>query len=294
MSFFFVIKEGFAGFFRSKMQTVITVAVSFISLLLLSIFCTVTISFFDVIKEIRSQVEVEVFLGESVAEQAVPAVQREVTALAGVRDVRYVSKSQAARIFRSEFGEDIVGILGSNPLPRSLKVKLQPDYTSPEEVGRIVPEIRRIVADSDIRYNQAFLGQIEENVRLFTLVTGGIGIFIALTTIALTGSTIRLAMYSRRETIRTMKLVGATWWLIGTPYIIEGALQGLLAGGLAAGTLYLLFDQLLQNYEPQLFRIVEPSALMVYPAAAALGLLLGLVGSTMSVNKYLRLASRQR
>jgi len=87
-------------------------------------------------------------------------------------------------------------------------------------------------------------------------VTGGIGILISLATIVLVGYTIRLAMYSRKEKIRTMRLVGATGWFIGAPYIIEGALQGLLSGLLAAGALWLLTDQLLFSYEPLLYEVV--------------------------------------
>jgi cell division transport system permease protein len=138
-----------------------------------------------------------------------------------------------------------------------------------------------------------FLDQIEQNARLFTLVTGGIGILISLATIVLVGYTIRLAMYSRKEKIRTMRLVGATGWFIGAPYIIEGALQGLLSGLLAAGALWLLTDQLLFSYEPLLYEVVQPSALLVLPATVVLGLLLGIFGSALSVSKYLRAASKR-
>jgi cell division transport system permease protein len=155
-----------------------------------------------------------------------------------------------------------------------------------------VPEIRKISPDVDIRYNQSFLGQIEKNAQLFTLLTGGIGILISVATIVLIGYTIRLAMYSRKEKIRTMRLVGATAWFIGAPYVIEGALQGLLSGALAAGTVYLLFDQLLFRYEPDIYHVLQPSALFIYPATVVLGLTLGILGSALSVSKYLRVVSK--
>ena len=156
-----------------------------------------------------------------------------------------------------------------------------------------MPEIQAIVPDADIRYNQSFLGQIEQNARLFTLVTGGMGVLISVATIVLIGYTIRLAMYSRQEKIRTMRLVGATGWFISAPYIIEGALQGLLSGVLAAGTLWLLSVQLLARYEPQLYAVVQPSTLLVYPATVVLGLLLGVFGSALSVSNYLRVVSKR-
>jgi cell division transport system permease protein len=293
MSLSFVIKEGFSSIGRAKLPAAITVTISFFALVLLALFSTVSLSFMDVIQEIRSRVELEVFLGESISDPQAMNMTAHLKSFEGVREAVYVTKDEAARTFTHDFGEDIVRILGSNPLPRSIKLKFLPDYASPERLERIVPEIRAITPDVDIRYNQSFLGQVEQNARLFTLVTGGIGILISVATIVLIGYTIRLAMYSRKEKIRTMRLVGATAWFIGAPYIIEGAIQGLLAGALAAGAVYLLFDQLLFTYEPTLYLVVQSSALLVYPATVAFGLCLGIFGSALSVSKYLRAVSKR-
>jgi cell division transport system permease protein len=293
MSLLFVVREGFSNIGRAKLPAAITVTISFFALVLLGLFSTVSLSFLDVIQEIRSRVELEVFLGESMNESQAKEAARQIKMLKGVREAYYVSKDEAAQTFAHDFGEDINKILGSNPLPRSVRLKFFSAYARPDSVERIIPKIRNIASDVDIRYNQAFLTQIEENARLFTLITGGIGVLISLATIVLIGYTIRLAMYSRQEKIRTMRLVGATGWLIGAPFIIEGALQGLLSGILAAGAVYLLFDQLLFRYEPALFEVVQPSAFLVYPSTVVLGLLLGVFGSALSVSKYLRKVSKR-
>ncbi|TLU52334.1 MAG: ABC transporter permease [Chlorobium sp.] len=293
MSLSFVIKEGFSSIGRAKMPAAITVTISFFALVLLGLFSTVSLSFFDVIQELRSKVELEVFLGDTMNETQAQEITGQIKKLQGIREALYVSKDEAAQTFAHDFGEDIVKILGSNPLPRSIRLKFLPDYATPESIGRIVPEIRKISPDVDVRYNQSFLGQIENNARLFTLLTGGIGVLISLATIVLIGYTIRLAMFSRKEKIRTMRLVGATAWLIGAPYVIEGALQGLLAGSLASGAVYLLFDQLLFRYEPGIYQVLQPSALLIYPSTVLLGLMLGILGSAWSVGKYLRVVSKR-
>jgi cell division transport system permease protein len=293
MSLLFVVKEGFSSIGRAKLPAAITVTVSFFALVLLGLFGTVSLSFFDVIQELRSRVELEVFLGETMTDPQAADAAQQIKMLRGVREAEFVSKDEAAKRFTHDFGEDIVRILGSNPLPRSVKLKFQSDYATPDSVEVLVPAIRKIVPGADIRYNQAFLGQIEQNARLFTLLTGGIGVLISVATIVLIGYTIRLAMYSRQEKIRTMRLVGATGWFIGAPYIIEGALQGLIAGALAAGAIYLLFDQLLFSYEPAIYKVLQPSALLIYPSTVALGLVLGIFGSALSVGKYLRKVSKR-
>ena len=289
----FVVREGFSSIGRAKLPAAITVTISFFALVLLSLFSTASLSFLDVIEELRSRVEVEVFLGDSMNEPQAMDAARQIKMVKGVSEALYVSKDEAADAFAQDFGENIVKILGTNPLPRSVRLKFLPEYARPESIQRIVPEIQAMVPDADIRYNQSFLGQIEQNARLFTLVTGGMGILISVATIVLIGYTIRLAMYSRQEKIKTMRLVGATGWFIGAPYIIEGALQGLLSGVLAAGALWLLSVQLLARYEPQLYAVVQPSTMLVYPATIVLGLLLGVFGSALSVGNYLRAVSKR-
>ena len=293
MSLSFVIKEGFSSMGRAKIPAVMTVIISFFALVMLGLFSTVSLSFFDVIQELRSRVELEVFLGDSMSDSQAIDTVGQIKMLKGVKEASYVSKEDAAQMFNHDFGEDIVKILGSNPLPRSIRLKFLPDYATPESIGRIVPEIRNIAPDGDVRYNQSFLGQIEKNAQLFTLLTGGLGVLISLATIVLIGYTIRLAMYSRKEKIRTMRLVGATGWFIGAPYVIEGALQGLLSGAFAAGAVYLLFDQLLFRYEPGIYKALHSSVVLIYPATVLLGLILGILGSALSVSKYLRIVSKR-
>ena len=115
---------------------------------------------------------------------------------------------------------------------------------------------------------------------------------IAVATVVLVGYTIKLALYSRQEKIRTMRLVGATAWFIGAPYVVEGALQGLVSGLLAAGALYLVFEELLLRYEPAIYQIMHPAAMVTYPVLVLLGLALGVFGSMLSVSKYLRVVSK--
>lgn len=293
MSLSFIVREGFSGIGRAKIPAAITVTISFFALVLLGLFSTVSLSFFDLMQELRSRVELEVFLADSLSERQAAELAGKIRALDGVREATFVSKQEAASIFSRDFGEDVVKILGSNPLPRSIRLKFLPEYASPDSIGRVVPHINALSAGLEVRYNQRYLGQIEQNGRLFTLLTGGLGLLIAVATVVLVGYTIRLALYSRQEKIRTMRLVGATAWFIGAPYVIEGALQGLLAGLLAAGAVWLVFEQLLFTSEPAIYRILQPSTLVIYPALVLLGLVLGIFGSTLSVGKYLRVASKR-
>lgn len=290
MNLFFVVKEGFSGIWRAKLPAAVTVVVGFFALVLLGLFATVSLSFFDIIDEVRGRVELEVFFPELSSDESVTALNGRIKKLDGVRDVTYISKDSAAVIFRQEFGKDVVEILGLNPLPRSAKVQVQPRYAGPDSLQGIVTSIKEFDPALDIRYNKVFLQQLEDNARLFTVLTAGTGILIAIATVVLVGYTIRLAIYSRQQKIKTMRLVGAANWFISAPYVIEGGIQGILAGSFAAFAIYLLSEQLLFRYEPGIYAVLNPSTYLVYPVLVGLGFLLGIFGSTVAVRKYLRKA----
>jgi cell division transport system permease protein len=289
MSFSFIVKEGFSGMGRAKLPAAITMVISFFALVLLGLFGSLSLSFYDVMQELRNKVQLEVFFSESMNDAEVTDAVKKMQALNVVREAMYMSKDDAAKVFAHDFGEDVVKVLGSNPLPRSVRIKFKSSYASPDIIEKkIIPIVRSIVPDADIRYSQGFLGQIEHNARIFTYLTGGIGILISLSTIVLVGYTIRLAMYARQERIRTMRFVGATGWFIGAPYVIEGALQGLISGLFAALAIYLMLDKFLSVNDPAIYSVLQPSSMLVYPSVILLGMLLGLFGSALSVGQYLR------
>lgn len=288
MDFAYSLKEGFAGIGRARMPAAVTMAVGFFSLVLLGLFGTVSLSFYDLIREVRSRVEIEVFFSEATGDAQVGALTEQMKRITGVTGVAYVSKEAAAVRFAKEFGEDIVGILGANPLPRSARLTVDPAYAAPETIERIRQRISALDYGLDVRFNQEYLSSIERNARLFTMLAAGIGSVIALATIVMNAYTVRLAIYARRDQIKTMRLVGATRAFISAPFLIEGAVQGLVSGGLAALGIYLMFEQGLLNYEPAIYQILRPSALVIYPGLLLLGVVLGVFGSMLSVGKFLR------
>ncbi len=290
MNLLFVIEEGLSGIWRAKLPAAVTIVVGFFALVLLGLFATVSLSFIDIIDEVRGRVELEVFFPDAAPDDSVAAINSRIESIEGVHTVSLISKDSAAVIFREEFGRDIVEILGINPLPVSSKVRVLPSYAVPDSLKQIAEAAQTFDPALDIRYNKVFLSNLEKNARLFTILTASTGILIAIATIVLVGYTIRLAIYSRQQKIKTMRLVGAANWFISAPYIIEGGIQGLLSGGLAALAIYLISEQLLHRYEPGLYEVLHTSTIMVYPVVIGLGFILGVFGSTMSVRKYLRKA----
>ena len=138
----------------------------------------------------------------------------------------------------------------------------------------------------DVIYRKQLLEMLDQRAMLFLWITFGVGIFITISSVILVANTIRLAIYAKRKIIQTMKLIGATRSFIRTPFLLEGFLQGLIGGAIAAGLIYTLFTYLEQWLTVSLSEFVRVQP-FYYGIITGIGCLLGLLGSMISVRKFI-------
>ncbi len=282
----YILKESFSGFQRAKLSSAISVATIAVSLVLLGAFMTVTLSAARVLEQIRSRVEVEFFLSDALSKQASENLLRKIKDDPSVASATYISKEAAAKIFQKEFGEKIEEILGTNPLPQSVKVTLKPDYATLDSLEQFVRDISDYEGVVEARYNKEFLTNLDSNAKLLFLITAGLGVMISLASVALVSNTIRLAIYAKRDIIKTMKLVGATFGFIQLPFLIEGVLQGLVGGAIASALMFALIA-LLRNSYGDIYAALELPTLLLYGLLLTLGCLLGFFGSFFSARRFI-------
>ncbi len=286
MNLRYIFAESISGFRRAKLASAISIFTISVSLVLLGIFATLSLNASRVLSEIRSRVEVEFFLSQSLKEKDAKQLANALQNNPSVQAATYISRDSAAQIFKTEFGEDIVAILGTNPLPASIKVRLKSDYATLDSLETFVAEVKNRNGILEARYNKEFLAGLDRNARILFYITCAIGVLISVAAVALISNTIRLIIMNKQEMIRTMLLVGATHGFVRSPFLIEGALQGFLGGVFAVGLLALVNIALYQTY-PDLYEAIALPDYRVYGILAALGLLLGLFGSFLSVRKFL-------
>jgi cell division transport system permease protein len=282
----YIVKEGFSGFKRAKLSMFAAIFTICVSLLLLSFFAILFLNANDMVKSLREKVEMEAFLNDQLSNDQITEVKGLVEMLEGVREVHYVSKEEAAKIFREEFGEDIYKILNFNPLPASLKIFLKDGYKTAKQATLISGQIKSLKGVDDVIYRKQLLEMLDQRAMLFLWITLGIGIFITLSSVILVANTIRLAIYAKRKIIQTMKLIGATRSFIRTPFLLEGFLQGFIGGGVAAGIIYTLFTYLERWLTVSLSEFVRVQP-YYYGVIIGLGCLLGLLGSIISVRRFI-------
>jgi cell division transport system permease protein len=281
----YILKEGFSGFKRAKLSMAAAIFTISVSLLLLSSFTILLLNANSLVHALRDKVEMEAFLADSLTGQEIDIVRARILSIQGVRDVTFISKDDAARIFQEQFGEDIYRVLDFNPLPASFKIFLQDGYKTADAAEAIYAETMTIRGIEDVIYRKGLLELLDKRVTTSLGFAFGIGLFITISSIFLVANTIRLAIYAKRKIIQTMKLIGATRGFIRTPFILEGLVQGFLGGVIASGIVFSLFHYLGQWANPLSdFLEVEPVA---YGIITIVGCFLGLLGSVISIRRFI-------
>jgi cell division transport system permease protein len=286
MQFRYILKEGFSGFKRAKLSMFAAVFTICVSLMLLSFFSILLINANNIVNALRDKVEMEAFLDDRLTSDQLTEVIGMVEMLVGVREVKYVSKEEAARIFKEDWGEDIYKVLDFNPLPASLKIFLKDGYKTSKHAEEIYNQLKAIKGISDVKYRKEFMEMLDQNAILFLWLTFGVGVFITLSSIILVANTIRLAIYSKRKIIQTMKLIGATRGFIRLPFLLEGFIQGLLGGIIAASILFMVFTYLQQWLTVSLSQFIQAEP-YYYGVITGLGCVFGLLGSMISIRRFI-------
>lgn len=282
----YIMNEGLSGFRRAKLSMSAAILTVSISLLLLSLFSILILNANSVIQSLRNKVEIEAFLRDGLTQPERDAIEARITAIAGVQNVRYVSKDEAANIFKEEFGEDIHKVLDFNPLPASVKIYLLDGYKTALAAEAIYESVKEIKGVEDVIYRKTLLEMLDKRAKTFLWIALTVGIFITISSMFLVANTIRLAIYAKRKIVQTMKLIGATRAFIRRPFILEGLIQGFLGGVLAAGIVFLIFNYLEEWVSVQLsdFVKVEP---VWYGIIVGAGCVLGLMGSAISIRRFI-------
>jgi cell division transport system permease protein len=282
----YIFRESLSGFTRAKLSTFAAITTICISLLLLGAFTILVLNANDVVESLREKVEMEAFLADHLSPIEVSIVRDSIASLEGVREVRYVSKEQAAAIFKEEFGEDIHKVLDFNPLPASIKIFLKDGFKTAKAAESVYQAVKQIKGVDDVIYRKTMLEMLDRRATTFLWLILGIGVFITISSIFLVANTIRLAIYAKRKIVQTMKLIGATKSFIRGPFVLEGLVQGFIGGCAAAGILFLVFEYLARWISVELsdFVRIEP---FYYGVVIGVGCLLGILGSAISIRRFL-------
>ncbi len=194
----------------------------------------------------KEQIALTVYLKDTAKEVEIEQLKKSLAMADYTKSIDYVSKEQAAEEHSEDIGEDFMDFLGYNPLQNSIDIFMNADYVSSKQVDSIATGLTDKNFVDDVVYDKPLITLLNENVRkisIWVLVASALFTFIA---VLLINSSIRLSVYSKRFTIKTMQMVGATKGFIRKPFIWQSMKLGLI-GSIAAiigmaGVLYYLND----------------------------------------------------
>lgn len=238
---------------------------------------------------VKENIQVQVFLNEDARDADMMQLKKTIDASAYPRETRFVSKEEAAKSLQEELGEDFIEFLGFNPLLPSIDIRLRAEYAHPDSIQWIAQELQQNTLVHEVAYSPDLIQKVYDNVNKISIILLVFSGLLLLVAIALINNTIRLAMYARRFTIRSMQLVGATRWFIRKPFIWQGVLNGfygaIIAAGMLTGLIYLAQREL-----PEFFELQDlETFLIVFGIILVIGVLISLISTLLAVGRYLRL-----
>jgi len=295
------VREGFKNVGRNGWMTFASLSSIAVSLFILGIFMLLALNVNKLADQLDSQVQINVYLQTGATPEKAKQIEREIKRIPEVKSVVYVPKEEGLQRFRESMGEEGKAALDgydkeNNPLPDAFEV----EAFDPQKIAFVAKQIEAInLTDPDKSIEKVKYGK-DTIEKLFSITNAvrniGIVIVLGLTVMAmfLISTTIKMTIIARRREISIMKLVGATNGFIRWPFFIEGAIIGFFGSLLSAAVLLYGYSQLVESTSATVglymlqFSSLDEVRGSVGGSIMALGTLLGIFGSTISVRRYLR------
>ncbi|MBM71219.1 MAG: hypothetical protein CL847_00345 [Crocinitomicaceae bacterium] len=260
-----------------------------LTLVLVGLLAVVAILGYRWEEQLRQEVRIQVYfqrdLDETVLRSALAAVETD----QAVEEARYLDPKVEAEKLEETIGEDFIDFLGYVPLPPAMDVKVRSEWGTSEKLPHLAKRLNDLDGVSEVVWQNHLLAKIETTISrlLYPLIgLSAVCFFIAL---ALMNNTVRLTVFARRFLIRNMQLVGATPSFIRRPFIKQGVLLGITSGFLSLAIIMSGLT-LLKSYSPDASISLTIEFIGIMGVGLTLvGGLLGILSTTLAVNRYLRL-----
>jgi len=234
-----------------NMVTVITIA---LSILIVSSFTLFFINATDVMDVWKKGIRIMAYLKPAHVRKNLADIRQAIQSITGVQDAIFVSKEEALNLLKAQMRRQasLFENLKENPLPDAFEVRIIPSSQSGEEVEMLAARIESLPEIEEVEYGQSWVGRFTSIINLFRLAGYAIGALFFMAAVFIVANTIRIVLYSRREEIEIMRLVGAADGFIKIPFYIEGLILGALGGIIGISALLLIFLLISANVQQSL------------------------------------------
>lgn len=273
-------------FFNTYLTATISVA---LVLFLVGLECVFGLGASHLLREVKESTTLTVVLSDSTTTADSLRITSILKASPFCKSTEYISKEAALQQHIEDLGEDPSAFLDYNPIRAAFEVKIAADYVQADSLQKVENLLRNYEFVEQVMYPHVVVDLFSQNVGRISLALFLVAAILLLISVVLIVNTIRLTVYSRRFLIHTMKLVGATPWIIKGPIVRKSVWMGLCASLLAmlllAGAVYFVF----YRFGFWLFQLNCQNIVMVCATVVVTGILITFFSSVFTVNKYIRM-----
>lgn len=285
----YLLKEGIKSIWSNRMMSLASIGVLVSCLLLTGAAELITLNVSSVVDDIGGENVTRVFLEMEVTDLEGVYIQNEIAKVSNVAETKFISKDEAIMEYQDTLREDIFEqMVGEgNPLPNAVDVTLT-DLSLYDET---MAKITAIDGVDEVRDTREIASKLTSLSTLVSTMSLWIVLALSLISIFIISNTIRMTMYSRRFEISIMKSVGATNTFVRVPFVFEGMIIGFISGVIGSLLLTFVYDAVMQGMQNILqfnFIPYDKLAPYVWIAFIVAGMVIGMLGSVLSIGRYLR------
>jgi cell division transport system permease protein len=277
----------------NRFLNVVTISTIALSILIVSAFALFYINTNDLIESWKQGVRVMVYLKSGTLKADIPALQEKMQKISGVEKTRFISKEEGLERMKKQMQHHaaLLENLRENPLPDMFEIQLTTASSSWTNVEKISASLQALPPVAEVEYGQRWLGKFTQVINLFNLAGYGLGALFFMAAVFFVANTIRLVLYSRREEVEIMRLVGAEDRFIKAPFYIEGLIQGALGGMIGIAALFVVYQALNANIQKDLIagafrlRFLPPAVL---GGVVVSSMIVGWLGCYLSLKQFLK------
>ncbi|MDX9893042.1 MAG: permease-like cell division protein FtsX [Patescibacteria group bacterium] len=300
-SIYRILAFAWQSFWRNFWLSLVTLSIIVLAAVSINFLLIINVVTDSAIEIIKNKIDVSLYFRPDVTEIQVSEVETYLSSLTQVKDLTYISQQQALENFKQAHKDDPTIIeslneLSENPIGATLQIKAKNIEDYPEIIDIVNDsKYNDLILDKNFDDNQTYIEKIKsfsDNIKTIALFTSGIFIVISLLIVF---NTIRVAIYTHRQEIAIMKLVGATDHFIRAPFIIEGAFYGLIALAISLSIIY-PFLNLIQPYINNFFLTDQLDIIayfnhnfwQIFGVELLIIILLNIITSSIAIRRYLK------
>lgn len=289
----YLLREAVANVLTNRTTTLVAVATTAFTFACVGVFLLLYVNLKTMATSLEQDIQVMVYLQDDVTEQARNDIEQQLKADRAIGSLTFVSKERALADFQAQFPSEsrLLQGLGQNPLPASFVVTLTAESRSSDAMRRWANRTQLITGVGQVQYNQEWVEALAGIVRYIEVAAIIVSMILSAASVTIIANTIRLALYSRREEIEILGLIGASATFIRVPYLLEGAALGLCGSALSLVILKGGFE-LFRHQIHSATRFLGVDALLTFfpfdmcVVLMLVGLFLGCAGSFLSLLRF--------